>query len=143
MPKLNQTKAAAVEEAGGGDFEALEEDIYVLKLCECKVAEKEGPSGPYWIWEFEIPEDYENAGRRFWMNTSLSEKALWKLNETFSAFGVPADTDTDELVGSLVQGYVTQVVQQKGKNAGKLVNQLETLSPFEGDGEAEGGDEDF
>ena len=143
MPKLNQTKAAAVEEAGGGDFEALEEDIYFLKLCECKVAEKEGPSGPYWIWEFEIPEDYENAGRRFWMNTSLSEKALWKLNETFSAFGVPADTDTDELVGSLVQGYVTQVVQQKGKNAGKLVNQLETLSPFEGDGEAEGGDEDF
>lgn len=143
MPKLNQKKAAAVEEAeGGGDFEALEEGLYVLKLRDCKVAEKEGPSGPYWIWEFEIPEEYENAGRRFWMNTSLSEKAAWKLNETFSAFGVPADTDTDELVGRLVQGYVTQEVQQKGKNAGKLTNSLETLSPHEDDSEG-GDDEEF
>jgi hypothetical protein len=126
--KLNKVMASAVEEASGGSgFEPLEEGVYTVRLRGVDV--REGQKGPYWVWEFEIPDGEEFAGRRFWLNTSLSEAALWKLKEVFGAFGATPATDTDELLGKRVRAVVIQRTIQMGARAGEVTNQIETVKP--------------
>jgi hypothetical protein len=128
MPKLPASEAEAVEEFEGGEFEALPDNLYVGRLREVTVGA--GPKGPYWTWVYEIPEDYEYAGRRFWNTTSLSEAARFKMKESFDAFGVPAGTDTDELCGQLVVLQVGHRVIPTGARAGQLQNQVEAVLPY-------------
>lgn len=134
MPKLNNDTSAKVD-AAESEFNPVEEGIYVLQLRE-DVSVKEGPAGPYWAWSFEIPEGEEKAGRRFFHNTSLSEQAFFKLKETFGAFGVPTNTDTEDLVGKRVKGHVVIKTIQKGTRAGELGNEIKTLYPLDHDGGA-------
>lgn len=136
MPKLNQEVAQAVETAEDG-FKPVPEGVYILRLME-DVEVKEGAKGPYWRWTFEIPEEHEGeklefAGRRFWTNTSLSSAAYFKLKETFGAFGVPTDTDTEDLVGQKVKAVVTQRVIQGGQRSGEIGNEIDKLLPLSHD----------
>lgn len=125
MPKMNQATAAKVAAAESESFEALPEDRYLARLRS--VEAKDGQAGVYWRWEFEVAEGpYEN--RRLWVNTSLSERALWKLNEVFSAFGATPDTDTDELCGKVVALNVTQRVIESGSRKGEIGNNVERVS---------------
>lgn len=146
MPKLDKKTAAAVEENEGSGFEPIPDGRYELQLRDVTVAE--GPQGPYWKWEFEIPDDAPDyQGRRFWVNTSLSERAQWKLKETFDAFEVPADTDTDELIGQRVIGYVSVGTINSGQRKGQKSNNVDNLYPLsegleeEDLGDALGGDD--
>jgi hypothetical protein len=129
MPQLSKDMAEKTAEAES-NFELVPENTYILVLKE-DPAVKEGPNGPYWSWVFEIPQGEEFAGRRFWNNTSLGDNALWKLNETFAAFGVPTSTNTEDLIGRRVKAVIVQEVQEKGKNAGELQNTIKTLLPAE------------
>lgn len=140
MPKLDDTKAAAVDQAEDG-FKPVEEGVYILQLME-DVDVKEGDKGTYWRWTFEIPkthegEDLPNAGRRFWTNTSLSDAAYFKLKETFGAFGVPTNTDTADLVGRKVKALITQRVIQGGQRKGEIGNEISKLLPLSHDEAAE------
>lgn len=133
MPKLDDTKAAAVDQAEDG-FKPVEEGVYILQLME-DVDVKEGDKGTYWRWTFEIPKTHEgkdlpNAGRRFWTNTSLSDSAYFKLKETFGAFGVPTNTDTAELVGRKVKALITQKVIGGGQRKGDIGNEISKLLPL-------------
>src|SRR5690606_16853317 len=97
MPKLNKQTAAAVTEAAeNSDFEPMPAGRYIFKLVD--VESKDGQRAPYWSWQYECNEE-PYVGRKVWDNTSLSEKAAWRLGKVFAAFEVPADTDTDELIG--------------------------------------------
>lgn len=145
MPKLGDELANKVEAAEDG-FKPIDDGIYILQLMEdVKVAE--GQKGPYWSWTFEIPkldedgEETPNAGRRFWHNTSLSEAAFFKLKETFSAFGVPTNTDTEDLVGRKVKALISRIIIQQGKRKGEPGNEITNLYPldYEPGDEAEGG----
>lgn len=128
MPKLNKTLATATAEAESTGFEPLPEGVYDVALRDVEV--KEGQKAPYWLWTFEVPTDAsEHAGRRLWLNTSLSENALWKLNETFGAFGQTPDTDTDTLLGKRVRAVVVQRTIQAGARAGETTNQIDKLLP--------------
>lgn len=127
MPKLNQALATATNAAVTTSFEPLPEGVYGVTLKGVDI--KEGQKGPYWVWEFEIPQGADHAGRRFWLNTSLSEAALWKLNETFAAFGVTPDTDTDELLGKNVKAVVVQRTIQAGARSGEVTNQIDQVLP--------------
>ncbi len=131
MPQLSSEVASEVDEAEVQDFTPVEPGIYPARLREVTV--KEGQKAPYWNWEYEIPEGHEKAGRRFWNVTSLSEKARFKLKETFDAFGVPTTTDTDELIGGLVNLQITHRTIQQGEKAGQLANQVEKVLPFDGE----------
>lgn len=130
MPRLSNETAAKVEDAEDG-FKPLDPGIYVVQLME-DVEIKEGKKGIYWKWTLEIPEGLENAGRRLWTNTSLSEAAFFKLKEMFSAFGVPTSTDTEELVGKKIRVQVKQVTINGGARAGELGNEIEKCLPLEG-----------
>lgn len=133
MPKLTKTKAKQVEESGG-TFEPLPPGVYHVRLVDVD-ASREGPSGPYWSWEYDVVED-GHVGRKLWNNTSLSDAALWKLDETFSAFGMGADTDTDELLGKVVKAVVSIRTIQEGARKGEPANQIDRLTPADSGFEA-------
>lgn len=127
MPKLNKATAKKVEESSGS-FELIPEGPRHLRLREVD-GSKEGPSGPYWVWEFESVEDDEYKNRRLWLNTSLAEQALFGLQGAFAAFGVSTETDTEDLLGQVVLGIVGQRTIQKGERKGELTNEITKLKP--------------
>lgn len=132
IPKLSSDTASKVEEAESLDYEAIPEGVYEAVL-DGEVEAAEGPNGLYWKWTFKITgPDEQYKGRKLFTNTSLSEKAMWKLKEVFSAFGVSADTDTDELIGQPVKLMVTQRVIEKGTRKGEMGNDVRQVLPVSG-----------
>lgn len=136
MPKLNAETAQKVENAEDG-FKPVPDGVYILELRE-DVEVAEGPKGTYWKWTFEIPAEHdgkslEHAGRRFWTNTSLSDAAYFKLKETFGAFGVPTDTDTEDLVKKRVKGVIITGVIQSGAKKGQERSEIDRLLPLDAD----------
>jgi len=129
MPKLSADVAAEVEKAEGQAFEVIDEGIYRAVL-EGEVEVKEGANGIYWRWVFKLT-DEGFTSRKMFLNTSLSEAARWRLNEVFKAFGVPADTDTDELIGKPVRLYVIQRIIKEGTRKGDLSNDIKQVLPAE------------
>jgi len=112
-------------------FAPVPRGVYIVKLVgEVEVAE--GQKGFYWKWTFEIPEGEQYAGRRFWLNTSLSEASYFKLKETFAAFGVDTDTDTADLEGKKVRAMVSMSTIQRGARQGQLGNNLDRVLPLDG-----------
>jgi hypothetical protein len=134
MPKLPADKAKEVEnaESTGG---LMEPGIYVMRLVS--VDSEDGPRGVYWKWTFKVPEDtHEEHAKPYrnwnqWLNTSMSEKAAWKLKEVFDAFGVPTTTDTDDLVGRLVRVEVQQSTIQSGSRQGEMGNKVASVMPLD------------
>jgi len=128
MPKLTKAMADKVEEAETGDFEPIPEGIY-LAVLEGEVEAVEGQKGTYWKWVFKITQEGDGKGRKMFVNTSLSDAAHWKLKEVFQAFGVPTDTDTDDLIGQEVKLMVIQKLAEQGKRKGDMVNEVEQVLP--------------
>lgn len=139
MPKLNTETAGKVENAEDG-FKPVPDGMYVLELRQ-DVEVREGDKGPYWSWEFEIPADHDgvdlqHAGRRFWENTSLSENSYFRLKQMFAAFGVPANTETEDLVKRRIKAVIVTEIAQRGKNKGNEQNRIEKLLPLDSDAPA-------
>ena len=132
MPKLNATLAKQVDETEVSDFSALPEGTYTVKLLEVEAKEGRTSGKPYWLWTFEIDEEAhpDAAGRRLWVNTSLSEKASFKMKEAFLAFGYSTDSDTDEMIGEKIKVVVTQTVIEQGKRKGQIGNQVDQMLPL-------------
>lgn len=134
MPKLPKDKAKEVDETEPTQFEAIPEGIYLGTLGD--VESKEGPAGEYWSWKFNDiigVEDEKKYPGSLWVNTSLSEAADWKMKETFDAFGVPADTDTDELLGKQAWLVVSQRIIAKGSRMGETGNNVDRLMSVGGE----------
>lgn len=129
MPKLPKATADAVGNATS-NRDPLPDGTYTVRLREVSANTSRNSGNPYWSWEYEVV-DGPHKGRRLWDNTSLSEKALWRVNQVFQAFGVGPDTDTDELLGSQVRAVVSQREIEGGSRAGEIGNQIERLLPVE------------
>lgn len=134
MAKLGKEMSDKVSNAEDG-FKPIPEGVYILQLMK-DVEVAEGPRGAYWKWELEIPKEHEGAeleyaGRRFWTNTSLSEESFWKLKEAFEAFGVPTDTDTEDLVGRRVKAHISIEVARGGARKGEPTNSVKKLLPLD------------
>lgn len=139
MPQLAKDKAEAVNENEGSSFEAYPEGIYQATLTD--VESKEGPAGEYWSWKFSecvSVEDDQKFPGSLWVNTSLSDAAEWKMKEVFDAFGVPANTNTDELLTKPVWLAVSQRTIEKGSRMGEIGNNVERVMPVGGGAEEEG-----
>ena len=131
MAKLNK-KLAAVAEAEAenwSDRGVLDAGLYLCRLREVDTS-KSGAAGPYWVWEYETVEAADQpVGRRFWDNTSLSEKAIGRLGKVFAAFGATTEADTDDLCGKLVCLDVKVGTIQKGDRAGEKRNEVGSVLP--------------
>lgn len=132
MPKLPKKRAKEVEETEGGGFSLLENGRYIGKLREVTV--KDGKEFPYWNWEFDnlraIDDPETIIPGRQWAITSLSPKADFKMKEAFEAFGVAADTDTDELIGEDVILVVSTRTIKEGDRKGEQTNTVTNLLPL-------------
>lgn len=147
MPKLPKNIADQVDEQEAGGFDPLEPGKYEARLREVSVSDDPGPSGAhYWNWEYEVL-DEPYKGRRLWNTTSLSEKAFFKFKESFDAFGVSPDTDTDELCGKTVKLAVSKRVISSGSRKGEMGNNVDAVLPADAGGSggdaAEDDDEDL
>lgn len=139
MPKLSAetgTKAdaaAAADSGGGGPRDPLPEGRYRVRLLDVE-ATKSAKGAPMWKWKFEVEDGAvpDCQGRWLWENTVLTEAALWKLGQIFAAFGVPADTDTDDLIGSCIDVQVAITIAERGKMKGKEVNDITSFIPAAG-----------
>jgi|SwirhisoilCB3_FD_contig_31_7952992_length_552_multi_5_in_0_out_0_1 hypothetical protein len=129
MPKLNDATAQKVADAEDG-FKLLDPMIVLGQLKEVEV--KPGKKGDYWQWKFVIPEGQPNAGRMFRENTSLSEAAHFRMKAVFNAFGVPTNTDTDDLLGCQVRLVIGQEIIGEGQRMGEATNTIVTLLPKDG-----------
>lgn len=138
MPKMNKSAAAAVAKVKS---EPVAPGWYVVRLED--VEEREGPKGPYWSWRFAIVTDVDGGedeqGRAIYNNTTLKKGAQFGLKQTFDAFGVSADTDTDELIGNCVRVLVSHRVIPEGERKGDKAANVARVAPLkEGDAEKTG-----
>jgi hypothetical protein len=126
MPQLKPDIAERIDEqeyTGG----ILENGVYEVILKE--VEARPGKVAPVWSWRFEVAPGQKGEGRTLYTNTSLSEAADWKLKEAFNAFGVPATTDTDLILGQRCKALVYKSIAQGGKREGQYVNAIQELLP--------------
>lgn len=137
MPKLDSNVAEQVNQAESGSS-LIEEGLYQMVLVEVSATNKQGEplqgkAGPYWSWTLAFAEDAPRyAKRRLWAITSLSADAAWKMKEHFDAFGVPADTDTDDLIGRTCLVEVGTRTITQGEKAGEVTNTVKKLLPVDG-----------
>jgi hypothetical protein len=132
MPKLNAKTARAVAQAASEDTESgnlqpLPAGTYPARLAE--VVTKEGPKGPYWTWRYEVLDPIPGHFSSQFVNTSLSPAAAWKLAEQFTAHDADPATDTEELIGDVVNLVVVTKVIESGNKAGELGNEVTKTLP--------------
>lgn len=127
MPKLGAEAQKAASESEGG-FAPIPDGRYEVELVSVKESPKPGDSGyKFWSWEFKVVGP-SHVGRRLWTNTSLSPDAAFRLREAFDALGYTLDSGTEEMIGDKCVAYVSQQVQEKGKNVGKMQNVIDSLA---------------
>jgi hypothetical protein len=77
-------------------FAPMPEGTYDVIVELVEVRESKSSDNDYLNWEFTVQDD-EFQGRKLWMITSLSAKALWKLKDTFLALEVIEEDDEVEV----------------------------------------------
>ena len=144
MPKLNDAMAGEADKAANEEGPApIPAGLYIGKLVEVEVSEKDGASGyPYWTWHYQVM-DEGYVGKKLRHITSLSPKARFSVGGAFAAFGVPSNTDTDELIGQRVMLNVIQAPIQKGARQGQLSNSIDFTLPYNPEQSDTPLDEDF
>lgn len=117
----------------GADVRALL-PVGAYPITVTNVEVREGPSGKYLNWEFQIS-DGEFQNQKLWMVTSLTPKSLWKLKETLIALGAdPAnlagetDIDPEDFIGAEAMAIVAQV---KRTDTGEMKNEVSKLQAGE------------
>lgn len=129
MPKLATGVAESVKKAAASSgFTPMDEGRYRARLTKVTAKTAASSGNPMWVWEFEIL-DEKYKGRKQWNNTVLTDAALWKVGESFAAFGVPEDTDTDELLGCTVELEVSQRRITGGNREGEMGNNIDRVVP--------------
>lgn len=73
-----------------GSFDAMPEGRYPVIIEKVEVRESKSSDNNYFNWELTITEG-EFEGRKLWMITSLSPKALFRLKDVYEALGVLED----------------------------------------------------
>lgn len=134
MPKLpSEAAKKATEAASNGGFAALEEGTYRCRLVEVEAKTARSSGNPMWVWKLETADpDAGSEGKFLWVNTVLTDKAMWKVAEMFAAFGADTDTDTDELIGEHCMAEVVQRKIEGGARAGQMGNDVQRCFPEEG-----------
>lgn len=129
MAKLSKQLAQTAQEKSS-DWDGtgtVPPGVYLCKLTNVDTS-RSGPAGPYWTWEYEtVGVGDEPKGKKFWDNTSLSEKAIGRLGKVFEAFGATTEADTDDLIGQPIAVEVKIGTIRGGDREGEPRNEVVTL----------------
>lgn len=132
MPKLPSAAATKAKEAAeSSGFTPVEPGTYRLRLTDVKATTAKSSGNPMWVWELESVQE-GSRGRKFWVNSVLTDKAMWKVGEMFAAFGAETDADTDELIGEECMADISQRPIEQGARAGQMGNNVDRCYPIEG-----------
>ena len=131
MPKLSRELAAQVDnDPGSGSFDPVPAGVYRVRLKDVNAKIAKASGNPMWELVFEMVDD-GYKGRLLWSNLVQIPTVAWKIREFFDAFGVGADTDTDELLGRTCRVSVIQRVIGGGSREGQIGNNIEKVLPDE------------
>lgn len=127
MPKLPAPLADQAREAAasGGSF-LLEPGVYVGRLAKVEATKSKSSNNPMWALEFDDIHDLDGnkkPGKQF-TNLTLIDNSMWKVGLFFAAFGVPEDTDADDLVGHRCRLQIGTRVMTAGQRAGQEGNDV-------------------
>ncbi len=132
MPKLpSEAAKKATEAASNGGFAPLETGTYRCRLVEVEAKNARTSGNPMWVWKLETA-DEKSEGKFLWVNTVLTDKAMWKVAEMFAAFNADTEVDTDELIGEFCMADVEQRVIEQGARAGQMGNDVSRCYPVDG-----------
>lgn len=98
MAKLGPQMVKKVNAADDDPFAPLPKGYHKLKLTKVESGKSKNSGKNMWTWHFKAIEPGPQKELREY---SVFDQE-WKFKQIFGAFGVPADTDTDELVGKTV-----------------------------------------
>lgn len=140
MPRLPSEAAKEAKKAAeSGGFSPVEAGPYRVRLTDVKATTAKSSGNPMWVWELESVEE-GSRGRKFWVNTVLTDKAMWKVGEMFAAFDAETDADTDELIGEECIAEISQRTITQGARAGQMGNNVDRCRSLnaseDGEGEA-------
>lgn len=132
MPKLpSQAATAAKAAAESSGFTPIKAGTYEFRLVGVTAKNAKSSGNPMWVWELECVES-PYRGRKQWVNTVLTDAAMWKVGEMFEAFGADTDTDTDELIGDHCLAEIEEVTIASGARAGQPGNNVKRCLPMPG-----------
>lgn len=128
LPKNAQDNAANAEDQ---EFAPMPVGVYHARLMEVDTS-RSGAKGPYWVFQYDIlDEGYTN--RKMWDNVSLSDGAAFKRKQVWTALGFDLDTDTEDMLGSVVKLRITHRTIQGGAREGELGEQVSKVEPADAD----------
>lgn len=126
LPKDAVDTAENVEE-GDGDFPLMPVGIYHGRLMDVDTS-KSGAKGPYWVFQYDIvTPGFEK--RKLWDTVSLSDGAAFKRKQVWDALGYPLDTDTDDMMGTVVKIHVKHRTINSGAREGELAENVDKIAP--------------
>lgn len=89
----------------------LPEGVYDVTVAKVEQTVSKSSGNPMMKVEFDV-QDPDYTGRKLWANYVLTEAAMWKVKELFSALGIDTsaivEMDTDELIGLTCKAKVAQ-----------------------------------
>ncbi len=132
MPALGAELASAVAKAAASSsFQPLDAGKYRFRLTEVTTGEAKS-GNVMWTWVYTLIGDmngeHKRNGYKIWDRTVLTEKALWRWDAVFSAFGVPHETHTDLLVGNTVVLDLDVREIPTGQRKGQMSNEVTALA---------------
>jgi hypothetical protein len=129
--KANNGEIDATPRVGGGG--PVEEGYYAMVVSE--VEEDEKTSGPGANLSFTITRGPKTGVILKFNWFSFSESSAWKMIQLFDAAGFTYDSEFEELVDEKVEivGYVELQPQTKGKNVGKMQNNVNAFHELNDD----------
>lgn len=128
MAKLPEAaiKSAQNAEDSDGDFPLMPAGIYHGRLTDVD-ASKSGPKGRYFVFQYDIvTPGYDK--RKLWDTVSLSDGAAFKRKQVWDALGYPLDTDTEDMIGTVVKIHVKRRVIQSGAREGEMAEQVDRVA---------------
>lgn len=136
IPQYLQDKANAGEidstprGRGGGP---VDEGYYAMRLIEAEEDTKASGDGANLT--FEITRGPKQGVQLKYNWFSYNENSAWKLIQLFDATGFTYDSEFEELIDDASEfvGFVELQPQTKGKNAGKMQNNVNEFRPLDND----------
>ncbi len=123
------------------DFSPIPPGDYCLRLADLKVSKVKGGKHEgcsQWEWEIHVASG-ELKGRKLWHRTPLTKSLMWKVKQTVTAFGIWKEGEgqlklsREASIGKICGGKVIVRTYKDASGNDKKVNDIERLSPWEGE----------
>lgn len=141
MPKMPQETIDKCESGeasgGGGRRNPVPDGYYELELVEQEEYPDPGSGYGGINLKFEVVRPVGYQGKWVWDRASYNPNSAWKWRSLCDATGYTYDSDSEEMVSEHMIAYVSQEVQTKGVNKGRVNNRIDEYYSLDSEEAAE------